>query len=299
MTGEPNVRLGPDKLVLAALIGLVVIGGSNFVAVRFSNVELPPLWGAALRFSLAGLIFLAVVAVRRIELPKGRALTGAVVYGVLSFGISYALAYYALVSVKAGLAAVVLSLTPIATLFLAAAHRQERLDPRGFAGGIVAIGGTALVFNEQLTLAIPPTALLALIGAVFAVAETSVVLKHYPRANPYATNAVGMLVGSAMLIVLSLLAQEKWAFPSMPPTIVAVSYLIVPGSVLLFVFYLYIISKWTATATNYSFVLIPLVTVLVASVLAGEIVSLIFLAGTALVLVGVYVGAISRTRRSG
>jgi O-acetylserine/cysteine efflux transporter len=77
-----------------------------------------------------------------------------------------------------------------------------------------------------------------------------------------------------------------------------VAYLIVPGSVLLFVLYLYVLNRWTATATNYGFVLIPLVTVLVASVIAGEIVSLTFLAGTALVLVGVYIGAISRTQRS-
>jgi drug/metabolite transporter (DMT)-like permease len=284
----------PDRLVLTALIGVAVIGGTNFVAVRYSDVELPPLWGAALRFTFASLIFLAIVAIRGIELPKGRAMTGAVVYGVLSFGISYAFSYYALVTVTAGLASVVLSLVPIATLFLASAHRQERLDGRGLAGGIVAIAGTALVFNEQLTLAIPLSALLALIGATIASAETSVILKHYPMANPYGTNAVAMLIGSAILIVLSLLAQEKWALPSRFPTIVAVTYLIVPGSVLLFIFYLHVISRWTATATNYGFVLIPLVTVLVASVIAGEIVSLTFLAGTAFVLVGVYIGAISR-----
>ena len=289
----------PDRTVLAALIGVALIGGTNFVAVRYSDIELPPLLGAALRFTFAGLIFLTIVAIRRIELPKGRAMTGAVVYGVLSFAISYAFAYYALVSVSAGLASVVLSLVPIATLFLASAHRQEQLDGRGLAGGIVAIAGTAVVFNEQLTLAIPLAALLALIGATIASAETSVILKHYPMSNLYGTNAVAMLIGSAILVVLSLLTQEKWALPSKFPTIVAVTYLIVPGSVLLFIFYLYVISRWTATATNYGFVLIPLVTVLVASVIAGEIVSLTFLAGTALVLVGVYVGAISRTRRNG
>jgi drug/metabolite transporter (DMT)-like permease len=197
------VQPGPNRTVLTALIGVAVIGGTNFVAVRYSDAELPPLFGAAIRFTFAGLIFLAVVAIRRIEFPKGRAMTGAIVYGVLSFGISYAFAYYALVSVSAGLASVVLSLVPIATFFLASAHRQERLDGRGLAGGVVAIAGTALVFNEQLTLAVPLVALLALVGATLASAETSVILKHYPMANPHATNAVAMLVGAAMLIVPS------------------------------------------------------------------------------------------------
>lgn len=289
---------GPERLVLVALAVQVVFAGTNFVAVRFSNLELPPFWGASLRFLFAGLIFLAVVGVRRIELPRGKALEGVIIYGVLSFGVSYAFAYYALVSVKAGLASVIFSLVPIATLFLASAQKQERLDLRGLGGGLIAIAGTAIVFNEQLTLAIPLAALLALIGSVVAVAQTSVVLKHFPRANPYATNAVGMLIGAAMLVAISLIAQETWSLPSKISTIISVAYLVVPGSVFLFALYLYVISKWTASATNYGFVLIPIVTVLVGSVLAGEIVTLTFLAGTALVLVGVYFGAISRTTRS-
>ncbi len=289
------MQSGRDRLVLAALIGTVIIGGSNFVAVKFSNFELPPFWGAGVRFFAASLLFLLVVVVRRIELPKGRALLGAVIYGVLSFGASYAFAYYALVSVKAGLASVVLSLVPIATLFLASAQRQERLDRRGLAGGSVALAGTAIVFNEQLTLAIPLAPLLALLGAVLSVAETSVVLRHFPRSNPYGTNAVAMLVGSAILIALSAVTRESWALPTRPATIFSLAYLVVPGSFLLFVLYLFVISRWTASATNYGFVLIPLVTVLVASVLSGEIVTSTFLVGTALVIVGVYLGAISRT----
>lgn len=31
---------------------VVLVGGGNFVAVRFSNRELAPFWGAGLRFAL-------------------------------------------------------------------------------------------------------------------------------------------------------------------------------------------------------------------------------------------------------
>ena len=290
---------GRDQLVLTALIGFVIIGGSNFVAVKFSNFELPPFWGAGIRFFAAAMLFALVVALRGIELPKGRALFGTVIYGVLSFAASYAFAYYALVSLKAGLASVIFSLVPIATLFLASAQRQESLDKRGLAGGLVAIVGTAIIFNEQLTFAIPLAPLLALLGAVVCVAETSVVLRHFPRSNPYGTNAVAMLVGSLILIVLSAVAREGWALPTRPATIISVAYLIVPGSFFLFALYLFVISRWTASATNYGFVLIPLVTVLLASVFAGETVTSTFLGGTALVLVGVYLGVISRTPKKG
>jgi hypothetical protein len=42
-----------EGLVLTAFLTLVLIGGANFVAVRFSNVELAPFWGAGSRFLLA------------------------------------------------------------------------------------------------------------------------------------------------------------------------------------------------------------------------------------------------------
>ena len=55
--GLPPDRLVSDRLALGAFSGAVVVGGSNFVAVRYSNRELDPLWGAGLRFGLAAVVF--------------------------------------------------------------------------------------------------------------------------------------------------------------------------------------------------------------------------------------------------
>ncbi len=283
---------GSDRLVLAALIGIVVLGGNSFVAIKFSDFELPPFWGAGIRFLVATLLLFLIAAARRIILPRGGALIGAVVYGVLSFGASYAFTYYALVSLNAGLVSVILSLVPIATLFLAAAHRQEHLSARGLTGGLVAITGTAIIYNEQLTLSIPLAPLLALLGAVLSIAETGVVLKHFPMSNPYGTNAIGMLIGSAILMALSVVARERWALPTRTATIIAVIYLVIFGSIVISMLYLFVISQWTASATNYGLVLIPIVTVIVASFFAGEVVTWTFLGGTAMVILGVYFGAI-------
>src|SRR5712692_3701228 len=95
----------PNKLLLA-FFGIVTISGSIYVAVRLSNFELPPFWGAGLRFAVSSLLFFAVIVVRRIALPRGKALLGALVYGVLGFGASNAFFYYALMSLQAGLTSV-------------------------------------------------------------------------------------------------------------------------------------------------------------------------------------------------
>jgi drug/metabolite transporter (DMT)-like permease len=81
----------PDRATLVAFVGAAIIGGSNFVAVRFSNEEMDPMFGAAFRFALATILLLGIMALTGRRLPKGRAAAGAVIYGLLGFGLSYAL----------------------------------------------------------------------------------------------------------------------------------------------------------------------------------------------------------------
>ena len=59
----------PDRLTLAAFTILVVVGGGNAVAIRFSNRELPPFWGATIRFAVASLLFFLILAIFRLPLP--------------------------------------------------------------------------------------------------------------------------------------------------------------------------------------------------------------------------------------
>lgn len=90
------MKADTERLALAAFLVGSVLAGGNAVGVRFSNRELAPPWGAGLRFSIAAVLLLAVVAALRLPLPRGRALTGALLFGALNCGVSFALAYYGL-----------------------------------------------------------------------------------------------------------------------------------------------------------------------------------------------------------
>lgn len=286
-------RARPDNVTIAAYAAMIVIAGSNFVAVRFSNEELPPFWGATLRFAIACALFFTIMRWRGAALPRGRALAGVAIYGALGFGAFYALMYWALVSVPAGLASVLVALVPLLTFFLAIAHGLEPFRVRGLVGALIAVAGIAVVFIEQLGGTADVAALLACIAAAVCAAESAVVAKLFPRVDPAATNAVGMLAGLAILAPLSFVAGETWTMPQRMDTILAVSYLVTIGSVGLFALFIYVLRRWTATATSYLLVLAPLVTVAVASLLAGEQITLQFALGAALVGSGVYVGALS------
>ncbi|MBM3517729.1 MAG: EamA family transporter [Alphaproteobacteria bacterium] len=278
-----------DTTTLLFFLAAVVLGGSNFVAVHFSNRELDPFWGAGLRFVLAGLVFVALAFALRV-VPRGRALAGAVAFGLLNYGASYALLCVGLLQAPAALAAAVVSLVPLLTFVLAVAGRLESLRWSGVAGGAVAVAGTGLLFADQLRGSVGPGALLALLGGAFCIAAATVVAKVLPRAHPIGTNAAGALPGGALLIALSIASGERIAAPMAPETWIALAYLALPGTVVLFAAVLLVVMRWTASATSYVTVLFPLVAVPVGAVLAGELVSAQFLTGAALVMAGAYIG---------
>ena len=93
-------------------------------------------------------------------------------------------------------------------------------------------------------------------------------------------------------MAVSRLSGETWTFPTRAGTWAAFLYLTVFVSLLSFMLYMFVLRRWSASGTSYGFVLIPLMTIVVASTLAGEPVTPNFLAGAALVLAGALIGAL-------
>lgn len=244
------MRTTPNSQTFAAFFLAMIIGGANFIAVSLSNRELPPLFGATLRFALAALLFFLLVRAWHIPLARGRDAAGAVIYGLLNVGAAYALLYYALTGLNAGTVAVIVASVPLFTLAIAVLFGQERLSINRVAGGILAIIGIVILrgFGDKFVLSHFAAALL---GAV-ALAASSVVAKAYPNVHPLNMNAIGTAAGTLLLAVSSLISGEQWGFPQESTTLVAVSWLVIAGSVGLFQLWLFVIRRWAASATVYA-----------------------------------------------
>jgi drug/metabolite transporter (DMT)-like permease len=109
-------------------------------------------------------------------------------------------------------------------------------------------------------------------------------------------NAVGMATGAALLLAGSMVAGEPHVLPQRAATWAAVAYLVVVGSVVVFVLYLVVLRYWAASRAAYGFVLIPFVTVMLSAWLDNEPLGAGLLLGGLLVLAGVYVGALRPAR---
>ena len=174
-----------ERTALAAFFAMSVLAGGNAVAIRFSNRELDPLWGACLRFALAALLLAALMAILRVRPPRGRALTGAMLYGAFGIGGAFALAYYGLVDVHAGLGQTVLALVPLATLFLVVLQRQERLRFSGVIGGLLALAGIAVMSGATVRDDVPALSLLALVGSALCFAQAAILVRRFPPVHPW------------------------------------------------------------------------------------------------------------------
>jgi drug/metabolite transporter (DMT)-like permease len=283
-----------NRWVLAAFLAVVVIGGSNFVAVRFSNRELPPFWGASIRFFAAAGLLATLALLQRLEFPRGRALLGAIAFGVVGFGAFYAFAYWGLRHVPAGLAAVVAALAPLLTFGLAVVQGQEPFRWRPLAGGAVALIGIAVMFRGSMSEAVPTLSLLAVLAAAVCAAEGSVIIKWFPKSHPVTTNVVAMLTGAIVLLILSVVANEPRLLAMHMPTWSALLYLVVVGSSALFVLFLFVLEHWSASSVAYQFVLFPIVAVTLSAVLERVPFHSTLISGMALVLGGVYLGVVSQ-----
>jgi drug/metabolite transporter (DMT)-like permease len=211
-------------------------------------------------------------------------------YGLFGFGISFALISVSVNQAGPGTAQVLLALVPLLTLLLAVGQRLERFRLQSLAGSVIALGGIAVVFVDKLGHGLSLALLAILVAAVF-IAEANVVVKRVPHVSPIANNAVGMGTGAVLLILLSLVAGERWQVPAQLPTVVALSYLVLVGSVVVFTLFLYVIERWTASTTSYSFLLMPLVAVVASAVVTGEPITALLVIGGLFVLIGVYLGA--------
>lgn len=282
--------------MLAAFVTVVVLGATNLVLVVFTTRELDPLWNAGLRFGGAAVITVIVARVLDLEMPRGRELAVATLYGALAFFLSFALFYWGSQRVPAGVASVILGSVPLLTLLLASAQRLEPFAVRGLVGAALSIAGIAMISAGAPAGSVATVPLLAVVGAELSAAQASITVRRIQRVHPVAMNAVGMSVGAALLLLASFAAGESHIAPSATSVRVALAFMVVTTP-LLFMLFVLVVQRWSASAGAYVFVLFPLVSVPLAIPVLDETPTAALLVGAPLVLLGVWIAVIAPARR--
>jgi drug/metabolite transporter (DMT)-like permease len=205
----------------------------------------------------------------------------------------FAFVYTGLVHATAALGQTVLALGPLVTLLLATAAGMEPLRGRAVAGAAFAMIGIGIAFCAQEHLDVPAVSVLALAAGATSFAAAGILAKRLPPADPVVQNAIGTAVGAMVLLTLSRIAGEPWLMPQSPATWLWFAYLVIPGTVVIFLLFLYLVRRLPATVVSYQFVLAPIVSITLGWVILGEPIGPGTVVGAAIVASGVYLGALS------
>jgi drug/metabolite transporter (DMT)-like permease len=287
-----------------ALAALILIWGTTWAAIRIGLRGMPPLTGLTLRFAIASAALLAFTPVFGVRLGRSRRERWLwVVNGLLTFGLSYSLLYWAEQWVPSGLASVLFATFPLWVAF--AAHLLlpgERLRPAALAGALVGFGGVAVLFSEDFqalggrqVVVAAAVLLLSPLSAAFG----SVAVKRWGEGiHPLSLAAVPMGLTALLLAPLAAVVERGRRFEFDAPSVLALLYLALCGSAVTFTLYFWLLERLPATKLSLFNYVTPVVAVTVGSVFLREPLTPRLALGSALVLVGVVVAVRSRLRPS-
>ncbi len=282
--------------VLASFFAIYILWGTTFLGIRVAVEEMPPVFAAFARFFTAGVILFCFIRVKGEPMPTRVQWRNLFVLGLLMFTAEYAALFWAEKYVPSGIAAVLAATIPIFT-FLAeiVVLRQQRWSAAIALATVIGFGGVAVLMLPAAGLGI--TAAVPLWPAVAILAGSSTwavggVLSRTMQlpASRTMTSACTMMLGGAMLLGVSAVCGELSPLPHFSTRgLIAVVYLIVVGSLLAFTAYVWLLGHMPATqVASYAYVN-PVVAVVLGYFLAGEAITIRTVAGTALVLVAVFV----------
>lgn len=254
----------------------VLIWGTTWHAVTYQLSAMAPEFAVALRFALAGGLVLAYGALRgqssRLGVGDHAVLA---VQGALLYGVSYVCVYQAERFVASGLVAVGYSASPLIAGIGARLLFRAPLSRRFVAGGLLGLGGIALIFWPEL---VRPTAgdrvstgvaltvaavLLSSVGALIASRNRQRGLTLLP------VMGWGMLYGALAAALVGIAFGGRFALPATPSWWLSFAYLAVLASVLPFACFLTLQDRVGPGPTGTIGVMTPLLALVVSVGLEG------------------------------
>ncbi|MBN8726551.1 MAG: drug/metabolite exporter YedA [Xanthomonadales bacterium] len=300
----PSVPTGSDPalpstrrlLVPLALLALYFIWGSTYFAIRVGLESWPPFLMAALRFLYAGAALYAFLRWRGMAAPTRSQWLNSTVTGTLLLGLGNGLVCFAEQTVASGLAAVTVASMPLFAAVFGGLYGQWPAR-REWVGLAIGFAGVVLL-NLGGSIGGTPLGALALLAAAASWAFGSIWSRRRDMPPAAMNTAAQMLTGGAVLLAFSLLVGERWPEAPALSANLAIAYLAIAGSLVAFSAYLYLLNAVRpALATSYAYVNPP-VAVLIGALLGGEAVHALDIAAMAIILGGVALIALGRTRRA-
>ena len=287
--------------LLYILIALMVFFWSaNYIVAKIALREFPPLLLGGLRICLAGLFILPAYAMQRASHPKSeirnpKSEIPMLVYLGL-FGVTLNQLFFIVGLSRTSVlhSSLIIAMTPIFVLAIAALIKQEQITVRKAAGMLIAVIGVGIL--NALPASTAPGASPTLLGdlfvflagvtfAMFTVLSKKVSLRH----SAITVNTFAYVGGAVALAPVVIWQGQSFSYHTV--TLAGWSsllYMALFPSVICYLIYYYALGHISASRVSAFSYLQPVIATLLAALTLGERVTLPLVAGGAVIFSGVY-----------
>jgi O-acetylserine/cysteine efflux transporter len=268
--------------VLAALV-TVTLWGANFIVVKIAVSEVPPLFVAAIRFTILAVLLSPFLRVRREDLRN------LAVYAVFMGVCHFATMFVAIQFIDVSTIGIVLQLGTPFMVLLAWLMLGEKFGPWRMCGMGIAFAGIVILigFPED---DIDPKWLMVLVFAAFMWAMGTVRAKQLHGISPLSLIAWMALLAAPMIYGLSYIfesAQVELLAKASTEFWLSVAYMIIASSVIGYGLWYTLLKQYDVAVIAPYNLLVPLVSVICGVTIMGDVLTLTKLIGGLMILGGV------------
>jgi drug/metabolite transporter (DMT)-like permease len=278
-----------------ALAFICFFWGTTYLALRIGVSGFPPILFAGIRQTTAGLMLLAFVLIMKRNISiTWEDVRYQLIPGFLMITIGNGVVAWASKFLPSGITAILTSIMPVYVVLIHVmkgnAHTLNRKILSGLLLGVV---GLMLIFKDHLIEIARPEyfwSIVVILFSAFGWALGSVYLKEKPANNhPFVRAALQLLIGGVLMLLISPF-METWSdVKSMPVnSIWAMLYLIVFGSILAYICYLYALKHLPVGLVSIHAYINPVVAVILGYLILDEKISMLTLLAMFTILSGVY-----------
>jgi len=275
-----------------AWIAICVIWGTTYLAIKIGVTELPPMLFAGFRWISAGIILIILLNLSGKTLPRFKDLKHIAVVGIALIGIGNGLVVVAEQWIDSGLAALLLSTLPFwMVAFESIMVKGPKVNLYIASGLIAGTIGVLILFSRDLKILLDINLLIGvicLLGAEVSWALGSIYSKYVKvSVHPMMSAAFQMLIAGILQSALGFVLGELSEFQLTYNGFLALSYLIVFGSIFGFASYIYAIEHLPlALVSTYAYIN-PVIALVLGWYFLDEKLTIFVLISALLILVGV------------
>ncbi len=285
-------KIASVGLPILALCWVSFFWGTTWIASKEGVKYMPALQLAAIRQFLGATLYLSYFLFKKTPWPKGKQWKTIIILSILNFVLSNGLSTWGVKYISSGLGAIIGALVPLWVVIISL-FRGEKLVKMAIVGLVVGFAGVCVIFYEHLSdfliFDFRFGIIISIISTLTWAFATLYTKKKVASFNPYFSLGIQMFISSIFLFAYLGATGSAVSLSTIPViSWVSIGYLVIFGSVLTFIAYIYALQHLPAEINSIYAYINPIIAVLLGAYIFGEPLSLAIAVGGIITLFGLY-----------